>query len=182
MVVYRGPAGLTHASMFEQMANHISAATTVLMDPATGPAEIDRCLNTMLQESRPCYIGVPVDMSYLLCDSSGLQTPVQKALPTNDPSMEKNVVAELRELLEQKTSPIIIVDGNAVRNGLVAQCQKLSEVTGLPTFTTCMGKGAPDEETPNFGGLYNGGGSHPGVKKAVESSDAVFWLGYYPVR
>ena len=47
------------------MAKHISADTIVLEDPSTAGNDIDRVLNTMLLESRPVYIGVPVDMSHL---------------------------------------------------------------------------------------------------------------------
>ena len=53
--------------------------------------------------------------------------------------------------------------------------------TGLPVFNTSMGKGGIDEELPNFGGAYSGLGSVPAVREAVEASDAVFWIGNYPV-
>lgn len=142
--------------MFHEMAKHISVATTILMDPKTAPAEIDRCLTAMLQESRPCYIGVPVDMSHLPCDSERLNTPLQTALAPNDAAAEEQVVKELRDLLEKKSKPIIIVDGNANRNNLTEECAKLCKLTGLPTFTTCMGKGGTNEESPNFGGVYGG--------------------------
>lgn len=44
-----------------------------------------------------------------------------------------------------------------------------------------MGKGSVDEDAPTFGGVYSGAGSFPGVKKAVESSDLIFWFGRYGV-
>lgn len=136
----------------------------------------------MLHESRPCYIGVPVDVSHLMCDRSGLETPLSRTLPSNDAESEQKLVQELKTLLEKSKSPVLIVDGNAVRNNLVAECAKLSNLTGLPTFTTCMGKGGTNEDAPNFGGIYEGAGSKPGVKDAIESSDCVFWLGNFPVR
>lgn len=37
-------------------------------------------------------------------------------LPPNDSELEARVVSDVRMLLEQKTSPVIIVDGNAYRN------------------------------------------------------------------
>lgn len=174
--------GTGEFDMFEKMASHISATTTVLLDPKTAASEIDRCLTTMLQESRPVYIGVPVDMSHLECDGSGLKTPLLAELPPNDLELEKRVVGDLRMLLEQKKSPTFIIDGKANRNYVNAECDKLIKLTGLPTFTTSMGKGGINEELPNFGGVYSGLGSYKAVRQAVESSDAVFWIGNFPVR
>ena len=173
--------GTGEFGMFEKMASHISAATTILLDPKTAAAEIDRCLNTMLQESRPVYIGVPVDMSHLECDSAALETPLSVELPANDAELEARVVDDLRVLLEQKKSPIIIVDGNANRNYVTEECEKLAKLTGLLTFTTSMGKGGIDEELPNYGGVYSGLGSYKEVREVIEASDAVFWIGNFPV-
>jgi pyruvate decarboxylase len=44
-----------------------------------------------------------------------------------------------------------------------------------------MGKSSVDEDTKTFGGVYSGAGSFAGVKKAVESSDLIFWFGRYGV-
>lgn len=159
------------------MVKHISVDSTVLLDPQTAPAKIDRCLTSMMQQSRPVYIGVPVDMSHLKCDASGLQTALPRALSPNNPQLEKEVVGKLRKMMEHSKNPIIIVDGFAARNNLQDQCRELSDLTGFPTFNTYMGKGCIDETTPNFGGLYTGAGTYEGVKKAVESADAVFWVG-----
>jgi len=159
------------------MVKHISVDTTVLSDPQTAPAEIDRCLTSMMQESRPVYIGVPVDMSHLECDASALRTPLPRALRPNDSQLQKEVVSKLRKMMEQSKNPAIIIDGFAVRNNLQDECQELSNLTGFPTFNTYMGKGGIDESMPNFGGLYTGAGTYDGVKKAVECADAVFWIG-----
>lgn len=163
--------------MYHAMVKHISVDSTVLLDPKTAPAEIDRCLTSMMQQSRPVYIGVPVDMSHLECDASGLQMPIRRALSPNDSRLQTKVVSQLRKWMEQSNRPIIIVDGFANRNNLQDQCRELSELTMFPTFNTYMGKGGIDETMPNFGGLYTGAGTYGGVKEAVESADAVFWIG-----
>ena len=79
--------------MYHEMAKHISADTIVLDDPSTAGNDIDRVLNTMLLESRPVYIGVPVDMSHLECDARGLETPLRTTLTPNDGDLEREVVA-----------------------------------------------------------------------------------------
>lgn len=55
------------------------------------------------------------------------------------------------------------------------------DALGFPTYVTSMGKGSIDEDIPTFGGFYAGAGSHPEVKKAVEESDLILWLGRYAV-
>lgn len=159
------------------MAKHISVDTTILLDPNTAPTEIDRCLTTMMQQSRPVYIGVPVDMSHLECDASGLSNLIPRTLSLNDMVLQKRVVSELRRIMESSDHPIIIVDGNAARNNLGEACRTLSKLTNFPTFVTYMGKGVVDESTSNFGGLYTGAGTYDGVKAAVETADVVFWVG-----
>ena len=168
--------------MYHEMVKHISADTAVLTEISTAAADIDRCLNSMLYHSRPVYIGVPVDMSHRLISADGLKTPLQTELPPNDEAAETSVVDKIVQKLEQSKYPVIIMDGNAVRNGCVAEADKLAEITGFPYFTTAMGKGGPNEDLPNFGGVYTGGGSTPGIKKALEEkADCVLWLGSFRV-
>lgn len=168
--------------MYHEMIKHISADTTVLTDLSTAVADIDRCLNSMLYHSRPVYIGVPVDMSHRLVSAKGLETPLRTELPPNDQKAEANVVDQIVQKLGQSSYPVIILDGNAVRNGCTGEADKLAKITGLPYFTTCMGKGGPNEDLPNFGGVYQGAGSTPAIKKAVERADCVLWLGSFRVR
>ncbi|KAI7283094.1 pyruvate decarboxylase [Hortaea werneckii] len=154
--------------------------TAVLTDPATAANGIDRCLNTMLYESRPVYIGVPVDMSHRIISATGLKTPLTQHLPSNDVHEESNVIKETISRLRASKYPIIILDGNCVRNGCTGLANELAKRTGYAFFTTCMGKGGADETLPNFAGVYQGGGSLPAVRKAVEDhADCVLWLGSF---
>jgi pyruvate decarboxylase len=93
------------------MSKQISGATTVLNDPATAAAEIDRVLGVMLYESRPVYIGVPTDVAFVPISDAGLSNPLQRSLPADDESTTKNALLQIRSLLEQASNPIIIIDG-----------------------------------------------------------------------
>ena len=168
--------------MYHEMVKHISVDTAVLTDVASAAADIDRCLNSMLYHSRPVYIGVPVDVSHRLIAADGLQIPLRTELPPNNEQVQKVVVDKILQRLEKSKYPIIIVDGNAVRNNCVAYADQLAKVTSIPFFTTCMGKGGPNEDLPNFGGVYAGGGSTSKIKSAVEEqADFVLWLGSFRV-
>lgn len=165
------------------MVKEISVDTAVLIDASTAAADIDRCLNNMLYHSRPVYIGVPVDMSHRLIPGDGLATPLKTLLPPNDKEIENTVVTTIIQKLESSKYPAMIVDGNAIRNGCVDEVNKLAEILGIPFFTTCMGKGGPDGDLPNFGGVYYGGGSSPAIKSVLEDkADCVLWLGSFRVR
>jgi len=163
--------------MYEKMAKEITCATTVLDNPATAAAEIDRVLNTMMYESRAAYIGVSTDIAYATVSDEQLSTAIVRSLPPNDVEKQKQVIDEIRGLMTTKSSPIIIVDGGAVRHQCTAEVDALIEATQFPTFVTAMGKGAANETLPSYGGVYGGAGTYPDVKKAVEGADAVFWLG-----
>lgn len=94
------------------MSKEISVATTVLKDPETAGAEIDRVLTTMIYESRPVYIGVPADMAYAPVSDEPLKTPLVTTLPKDEPSVIKSVVKEIRSRLEKASKPILLVDGS----------------------------------------------------------------------
>ncbi|KAK5735678.1 hypothetical protein LTR17_008029 [Elasticomyces elasticus] len=186
--------------MYHEMVKKISVATAVLTDLNTIASDIDRCLNTMLYESRPVYIGVPVDMSHQQISGEGLKTPLKRELPPNDKGEEDRVVKEIMSMIRRAKKPVIIMDGSAVRNNLTAESNKIAEITGWTFVTTCMGKGssslprtlsrymltylAPpggaNEALPNYSGIYGGAGSIEEVRKVVEDdSDFVLWIGSF---
>jgi pyruvate decarboxylase len=166
--------------MYENMAKHIMAATTVIDNAPTAAAEIDRVLKTMMLESRPVYIGLSTDIAYEMISSEGLESKISRTLPLNVPEVEKAVVEKILTVIEKAENPVIIVDGGAVRHGVLDETHELIKLTDLPTFTTAMGKGGLDETIPKYGGVHAGAGTHPGVKEALEAADAVLWVGNYP--
>lgn len=169
--------------MYREMVKHISVDTAILTDLETAGADIDRCLNSMLYHSRPVYIGVPVDMSHRLIPDAGLSKALQTEMPPNDKQEEDAVVGEILKRLRSSSYPVIIADGNMVRNDCIPESDKLAELTGVPYFTTCMGKGGPNEDLPNFAGVYQGAGSIEAVRAAIEDkSDCVLYLGSFRVR
>ena len=159
------------------MSKKICCATSVLMDAETAASEIDRVLNEMLYQSQPGYIGIPTDICYTNISSLSLQTPLKTELPGNDSGEEKKAVADIRELIERSSKPVIIVDGGATRNHVLSEVETLCELTKFPYFANPWGKSAISEANDRFGGIYNGLGSKPDVKEAVESSDCVLWIG-----
>jgi pyruvate decarboxylase len=97
--------------MYEEMSKQVTVATAVLWEAETATAEIDRVLTTMMRQSRPVYLGVPVDVGQLPCSDEGLKTPIPTTLPPNDENIERQVLDEIITRLNVAKNPIIIVDG-----------------------------------------------------------------------
>jgi len=73
--------------------------------------------------------------------------------------------------------PVILVDACAIRHRVIPEVHALVKKSNFPTFVSPMGKSAVNEEHPNYGGVYAGDGSDPGVREIVESSDLVLSIG-----
>ncbi|KAK5046012.1 hypothetical protein LTR84_008799 [Exophiala bonariae] len=164
--------------MYHEMSKHISVATTVITSTLNAAAEIDRVLNAMIHYSRPVYIGLAVDIGPQKVSSAGLQTPLCLEQPKNDPELQEFVVKKIVDAVRKVDKAVVIVDGLAIRNRLVTETEALVKAAGVLYFTTFMSKGFT-ESLPNFGGVYGGAGSVPGVQNAIETADTVLWIGSY---
>ena len=67
------------------------------------------------------------------------------------------------------------------RNDSVEETNALVAVTNLPAFVTAMGKGSLNETLSSYRGYYAGAASFPEIRQYVESSDALLYIGRYPV-
>ncbi|KAJ5455572.1 uncharacterized protein N7458_003836 [Penicillium daleae] len=138
--------------MYQKMVEHISVASTVLMDAKSAASEIDRVLNAMLYHSRPVYIGVPVDIGPQMISSGPLESSLQVILPKNNPEFEVKAVVEIIRRLQSSKQPVILVDG-------VDESEALIELLKIPYFATAMSKGFTER---------------------IGDSDLVIIIGHYP--
>jgi pyruvate decarboxylase len=97
--------------MYQEMAKHITAATTTIDYAPAAASEIDRVLNVMMLELRPVYIGISTDIAYEVISDAPLTSPICTMLPPNMPELKRTVVAGIRAELDKAKFPIIIVDG-----------------------------------------------------------------------
>ncbi|QKX55636.1 uncharacterized protein TRUGW13939_02733 [Talaromyces rugulosus] len=165
---------------YVKMSSELSCATTVLHDPATAVAEIDRVLNAMIYHSKPVYIGISEDVAYAKVSVSTLDKKLVHSLPVGDLAVETRAISDIIAKLEASNGAVIIVDGGANRSSWAPFVDPLVDALKVPVFVTCLGKGAVDESSPYFGGAYGGIDSWPNVVKMVESSDCILWLGRLP--
>ncbi|KAJ5674109.1 Pyruvate decarboxylase [Penicillium macrosclerotiorum] len=164
-------------NVFTRMSAAISCYVARLNDPHDAATLIDSAIRECWIRSRPVYITLPTDMIAAKVNGDRLKQPLDLSLPVNEPEKEDYVVDVVLKYLQAAKNPVILVDACAIRHHALEEVRDLVEASGLPTFVAPMGKGAVNETHKNFGGVYAGNGSNPGVREVVESSDLILSIG-----
>ncbi|UNI17353.1 Pyruvate decarboxylase [Purpureocillium takamizusanense] len=164
-------------NVFANMSANISCNVARLTNPSDIAAQIDQALRECWVHSRPVYVMLPTDMIEAKVEGERLQTPLDLTEPANEPEREDYVVDVVLKYLHAAERPVILVDACAIRHRVLEEVHDLIEKTNLPVFVTPMGKGAVNEQHPNYGGVYAGEGSKPEVKKTLEASDLILSIG-----
>lgn len=95
----------------------------------------------------------------------------------NEEEVEKSVIEDIVSRVRKAKDPIILVDACAIRHFVVRETHDLVDKSGLPVFSSPMGKTAVDEQHPQYGGIYVGNLTPPKVQKRVEQADCVISIG-----
>ena len=98
MIIHHTP-GTGDYQSFHEMSKYITCASTVLLDASAAIQEIDRCLNKMIADSRPCYIGVPGDIGQALVEEPTDMAPLSLELPSPEPTNTKIAFDKITEKL-----------------------------------------------------------------------------------
>ena len=160
------------------MYSMITAASALLDNAETAPAEIDRVLNTCLAEQRPVYLAIPADVVRMRCPAPGPFQPPRE--PTSDEGTLREALDEAAEMLNAARRPVIIGDVELIRYGLQDEFAGFLAKSGLPYATMMLGKTVLDESHPQFIGLYQGDRSRDYVRERIERADCVLELGALP--
>lgn len=146
-----------------------------ITNPRTAPEEIDRVLASCVNERRPVYIELPVDMVDAPCRGPAaldLQRPRSSAAAALE-----ECVREIEAMIDGARRPVILVGVEAHRFGVGDALLRLVEKTGIPYATTIDGKSALPERHPLFMGVYMGALSRDAVKAQVEGTDGLLCFG-----
>ena len=153
----------------------ITAASTLLSDAGTAPAEIDRVLSACIVRQQPVYICLPADVAGIKC-----RRPSAFAFPApagSDPASLGEALREALGMLEKARKPVVIGDVELIRFKLQKEFAGLLAGTGFPYVTMMLGKTVLSEQHPQFIGLFEGDRSRAYVRGRVESADCVLQLG-----
>jgi pyruvate decarboxylase len=163
--------------VFANISRQISCATAILNDPYEAAGMIDHAIRECYVKSRPVYIALPTDVVEKKVEGRRLKQKLDLSFAPNEEEKENYVVDVVLKYLYAAKDPVILVDACAIRHRAVDEVSELINKTGLPFFVAPMGKGAVDESLPNYGGVYAGDGSNPGVRERIEASDLVLSIG-----
>ena len=160
----------TQKRVFEE----ITVASTVLDDPDTAPAEIDRVLAAAMRYKRPVYIEIPRDTVAL---RAGRHHVRRQAREQSDADTLRVAIDEAAGLLNAAKRPVILAGEEVHRFSLQDRFMDLVHRSNIPVATTILGKSVIDEDHPGFIGVYQGGIGRDEVRRYVEESDCVLMLG-----
>jgi len=162
----------TQRRVFDQ----ITTASTVLGDPQTAYAEIDRVLHAACRHKRPVYIELPRDCVDLRGPEGHRPSSFEEP---SDPAALREAMEEATALLNAAKRPVILADVEVHRFHLQTAVLALVEKTGIPFATTILGKSVLGEQHPLYLGLYEGAMGRDEVRARVEESDCVLMLGAF---
>lgn len=162
-------------TQFEVMEK-LTVASTVLDDPVTAFAEIDRVLTAARRYKRPVYIEIPRDMVDV---KQVIPHRIHEEIPPSDPDALREALDEACRMLEGAARPMILADVEIHRFDLQDELLALAEELRLPIATTILGKSVISEAHPLFVGVYEGAMGREHVTRFVEESDCLLMLGCF---
>ncbi len=161
------------SSTFMEMATPVVCASTVLT-PENCVQEVERVIETALENRRPVYISIPHD--YVNADISSFTAPKETPVKSDPATLEE--VASIIEGKLSNAKQACIMPGFLVdRFGLKDLTIAVINASGLPYATMALDKSVLDETNPSYMGLYSGQLINPEIKEFMESCDCILAIG-----
>jgi pyruvate decarboxylase len=103
-------------NVFKNMSVPISVAIAELSNPQTAAQLIDDAIEKCWVQSRPVYVWLPTDTVQKKVEGARLKTPLVLKFGANDEQAEEYATRVVLEHLKKAKSPMILVDGCAIRH------------------------------------------------------------------
>ncbi|RIN17663.1 alpha-keto acid decarboxylase family protein [Mammaliicoccus vitulinus] len=134
--------------------------------------EIPRLINAAISEKRPVHLHLPIDVAQSEID-------VKEAYKIPEPIHQD--VSKYIEMIEQKLQtakqPVIITGHEINSFKLHDELEQFVEQTQIPVAQLSLGKGAFNEESPFYMGIYDGSIAEEKIRDYVDNSDAILNIG-----
>src|SRR5574344_488954 len=147
-------------------------ATTAYLNENNAKEETDRVLSVFINEKKPVYIAIPVDV----CDCEIENSPDIKINSSDSESLNAAVEHALK-LINKSQKPVIIADVLTERFQAVKQAKEFIKKSQYAVSTFLMGKGLIEYDYDKFLGTYIGKFDNISAYNFVNSSDCVITIG-----
>ena len=157
-----------------QMMSPLTKYTRQIVSGESIPSRVREAFR-LAEEERPgaVHIELPEDIAAEKVSRTDLIPPN----PTRRPVLEEKALASAVEMIHTANHPLLLVGAGANRKLTSKMLTEFVAETGIPFFTTQMGKGVVDEEHPKFLGnaaLSDGDFVH----RAIEAADLIINVGH----
>ena len=156
----------------------ITAHCALIIDAAQATAEIDKAITICLEQSRPVFLEIPVDIQLAMVDEpETLLVDIESG--KDDAAISEALQFILKRISDSKRT--VILPGHEIhRGGLQQKFIELLNKTGIHVASMFIGKADYLEHLPCCIGAYQGAGSPKEVREFVEEAETVIFLGTVP--
>lgn len=162
---------------FSRMFQEVTVAQT-LLSQENAAQEIDRVLLACLTEKRPVHITLPIDVYDKPANKPTI--PLHDEVAVSNQEAINQMLSEITPLIDKAAHPVILAGYEVNRYENREALQQFADKTGIPVTILSGGKGAFNEEHPQFIGVYNGELSTPYLQKRVDEADCIIQIGAKP--
>ncbi|MCG3399167.1 alpha-keto acid decarboxylase family protein [Staphylococcus massiliensis] len=157
----------SYRKMFKEITTDQGYITT---DNAT--TEIPRLINAALAEKRPVHLHLPIDVA--LSEIEVEETFKPQLPEAQDVSKYIDIV---KAKLENASKPVILTGHEINSFDLHDELLNFAEEKQIPVAQLSLGKGAFNEESDYYIGMYDGSVAEPNLREYVDNSDAILNIG-----
>ena len=138
--------------------------------------QIDDILYKCYVEKLPVYIELCSDLAKMEIEIE--DNPItNKLIPTSRKEVLQQFIKDVEDILRNSANQMIIADYEVLRYNLTDKVNKLVEKAKVPATTLNMGKGAFDETSIYYAGLYAGILEDKKVNDIVMNTDCALLIG-----
>lgn len=146
--------------------------TQAYITEANAQLEIPRVINAALTESRPVHIHLPIDVA-----AKEIEVKEDYHYKMSKPADVSQYIDMVQAKLNSAERPVIITGHEINSFGLHELLEQFVNQTGIPVAQLSLGKGAFNEESPYYMGIYDGSIAEERIKYYVDHSDAILNIG-----
>jgi indolepyruvate decarboxylase len=161
----------------------ISAAACCVsarLTPENAVIELERVIDKALEQSRPAYLVLPMDLALMpIHDQPVIGRPIGAVRQRQSVAVELEGALELvAQRIRQAQRAVVLPTVTLRRYRLLEAFERFLAACGLPYATAPMDKGLLGEDHPAYLGLYNGARSCPAaLQELVEQADLLLDVG-----